>query len=218
MPYPAPTLEKELALFKAGFKFIAGLDEVGRGAWAGPVVAAAVILPLDLSNPSEQWTGVRDSKQMTCRQREKLFDLIKAKALSVGLGLSSSAEVDQYRIVEATRLAMQRAVAQLDPAPHHLLIDALTLPQLSLPQLAFPKADAISLSVAAAAIVAKVTRDHLMICQDEAYPGYHFAQHKGYGTKAHLASLKTLGPCPIHRYSFAPIQALVENDALGNSE
>lgn len=206
-----PSLEKEKALLKQGFSVVAGLDEAGRGAWAGPVVAAAVILPLADANSMPSLAGVRDSKQMTPRQRDALFEVIGCTALAIGVGISSHQYIDRQRIVKATRRAMQQAVVRLAINPDYLLIDALPLPSLSIPQSAFPKADALSLSVAAASIIAKVTRDRLMITLDACYPGYQFGRHKGYGTKQHRAALKILGPCKIHRYSFAPVEAEVRN-------
>jgi len=209
-----PTLAREQALHRQGFCFVAGLDEAGRGAWAGPVVAAAVILPpVPPGSQSEaelfaRLQDVRDSKLMTPRRREKVFDLIQAVALTVGVGVGSHGCIDRQRIIFATRYAMGRAVENLQISPRYLLIDALPLPDLSIPQTAFPKADRLSLSVAAASIIAKVTRDRLMVMLDERYPGYQFARHKGYGTKIHQAALSKLGPCRIHRHSFAPINGL----------
>jgi ribonuclease HII len=143
---------------------------------------------------------------MTKRQRAKLFETIHATALAVGVGVASHGCIDRHRIIFATRRAMHAAVARLSPQPDYLLIDALPLPDLSIPQHPFPKADAESLSVAAASVIAKVTRDQLMVQLDERYPGYGFARHKGYGTQAHQTALNTLGPCAIHRFSFGPIQ------------
>jgi ribonuclease HII len=201
-----PTLEKELALSQQGFSFIAGLDEAGRGAWAGPVVAAAVILQGNRPQLAQELAGVRDSKLMSPTRRVQLFDTIQATALAVGVGISSHRCIDRRRIIFATRRAMALAIARLAIQPDYLLIDALPLPALAIPQDAYPKADARSLSVAAASIIAKVTRDRLMTQLDAAYQGYGFARHKGYGTQSHQAALDALGPCPIHRFSFAPIQ------------
>ena len=208
MELPKPTLDKEKALYKQGFSFVAGIDEAGRGAWAGPVVAAAVILPPDQANLAEVLAPVNDSKQMSPPQRERAFDLIQTVAMAIGIGVGSHRCIDRRRIVAATRQAMARALTNLSLPPDYLLIDALPLPSIPLPQQAFPKADSISLSVAAASIIAKVSRDRLMGLLDQRYSGYQFARHKGYGTKAHQAALSRLGPCPIHRYSFAPIRAL----------
>ncbi len=201
-----PTLEKERFLHQQGFRLVAGVDEAGRGAWAGPVVAAAVILPFDRPEMLTILHAVRDSKQMSPHQREAVFDLIQETALAVGVGVGSHTCIDRWNIISATRHAMSQAIANLSVPPHYLLIDALALPSLAIPQLAFSKADALSLSVASASVIAKVTRDRLMCLLDRHYPGYHFAKHKGYGTKAHQIALTTLGPCKIHRHSFAPIK------------
>ncbi len=203
-----PNLEKEQALLVQGFSFIAGIDEAGRGAWAGPVAAAAVILPLDNPALTRQLTGVQDSKKISSQKREDLFDVIHITALAVGVGVTSPAYIDRQGIIAATRRAMTQALSRLAIAPHYLLIDHLPLPRVSIPQHAFPKADAASLSVAAASIIAKVTRDRLMRRLDAVYPGYGFAQHKGYGTQAHQEALARLGPCKIHRHSFKPIYNL----------
>jgi ribonuclease HII len=185
---------------------VAGLDEVGRGTLAGPVAAAAVILP---HNPQGYWVGlVRDSKQMTPAQREEALAYLQAVSQGMEVGYASSTEIDEIGIVGATRLAMKRAVDGLALRPQFLLVDALSLPEVPIPQRAIVHGDATCLSIAAASIVAKVTRDRLMEREDAAYPGYGFAQHKGYGTSMHLNSLRRLGPSPIHRYSFGPVKAL----------
>lgn len=204
-----PSLAKEEALYRQGFCFVAGIDEAGRGAWAGPVVAAAVILPLDQTGLPTMLQEVRDSKQLAPQRREKLFHLIQKVALTVGVGVGSHTCIDRHRIIYATRHAMHQALAKLNIPPNYLLIDALSLPDLAIPQTAFPKADRQSLSVASASIIAKVTRDRLMALLARRYPGYHFAKHKGYGTKAHQTALAKLGPCRIHRHSFMPIAALL---------
>ena len=201
-----PTLEIELALRAQGHRFIAGLDEAGRGAWAGPVVAAAVVLPLDRPDLELALDGVRDSKQLSPVAREARFDEIRQVALGIAVGVSAPAVIDRDGILPATRRAMRQALAHLSPQPRCLILDHLRLATVSLPQLAFPKADAHSLSVAAASIVAKVTRDCLMRLLDERYPGYGFARHKGYGTVVHRAALAGLGPAPVHRMSFAPLR------------
>lgn len=203
-----PTLEIELALRAQGHRLVAGLDEAGRGAWAGPVVAAAVILPLDRPDLEHALTGVRDSKRLSPGIRDVLFDVIHQIAVGVSMGVSAPAVVDRGGILPATRRAMRQALARLSPQPGYLILDHLQLTSISLPQLAFPKADAQSFSVAAASIVAKVTRDRLMCLLDERYPGYGFARHKGYGTAMHQAALADLGPSPIHRLSFAPLKSL----------
>ncbi len=201
-----PTVETESRLWGQGLTRVAGLDEAGRGAWAGPVVAAAVILP---SSPtvSQVLAGVRDSKTLSARRREALLAVIEGTALAVETGQASAAEIDALGIVPATRLAMSRALASLPAPPHALIIDALKLPEIGLPQVSFPYADAISLSVACAGIVAKVTRDRWMVQADGVYPGYGFARHKGYGTPQHRAALRDLGVCRIHRRTFRPVAA-----------
>ena len=202
-----PTLETELALRDAVGPRVAGLDEVGRGAWAGPVVAAAVILPLDEPGLAERLAGVRDSKLMTPAEREAALPLIHAAALAVGVGVVAVEDVDRLGILNATKAAMLQALDQLAAPPHALLLDAMTL-TCDLPQRAFPRADRLCLSVAAASVVAKVTRDRLMLEYDAVYPGYGFGRHKGYGTAVHAQALQALGPCPLHRRSFAPVQAV----------
>ncbi len=200
-----PTLELELALRAQGHSFVAGLDEAGRGAWAGPVVAAAVVLPLDRADLEQALGGVRDSKQLSSSARDVLFEVIHQIAVGVSVGVSAPAVVDRDGLIPATRRAMRQALIRLSPQPGHLILDHLRLTSISLPQVAFPKADAHSYSVAAASIVAKVTRDRLMCLLDGRYPGYGFTRHKGYGTAAHRAALAALGPSPIHRMSFAPL-------------
>ncbi len=206
---PTPTLVEEMALFAQGYSFVAGLDEVGRGCLAGPVVAAAVILPLeDAEATLTRLTGVNDSKQLSASLRERLYDTIMQHALAVGIGSSSAEVIDERNILQATKLAMHGALAQLSPAPQALLLDALLLPKIALPQRSIIKGDARCLSIAAASIIAKVTRDRLMVALHEQYPQYGFDQHKGYGTEAHLAALHTHGATPHHRHSFAPVRAL----------
>ena len=202
-----PTLHTELALRDTIGPLVAGLDEVGRGAWAGPVVAAAIILPLDDPALTERLAGVRDSKLMTPAGREAALPLIQAAAVAVGVGIVEVEGVDRLGILQATKTAMQQALDQLTPPPHALLLDAVTL-ACDLPQTAFPRADRLCLSVAAASVVAKVTRDRLMAAYDAVYPGYGFGRHKGYGTAAHAQALQALGVCPLHRRSFAPVQAV----------
>jgi ribonuclease HII len=203
-----PGLALEHQLRSRGYALIAGIDEAGRGAWAGPVVAAAVILPLGRADLLAALKGVNDSKKLTPRQREQLGPQIEALAVAVGVGATSAADIDRLGIVPATRLAMQRAVAQLNPPPEALLIDAVDLTaQVPLPQHALFYGDAISLSIAAASILAKLSRDHLMMALDAQYPGYEFARHKGYGTLRHQVALARLGASDIHRQSFAPVKA-----------
>jgi ribonuclease HII len=205
-----PSLMLEGRFMAQGCCFIAGIDEAGRGAWAGPVVAAAVILPLDRPDLLAALKGVNDSKKLTARQRDRLFVVIQSVALTVGVGETAAADIDRLGIVPATRLAMQRAVAQLRPVPEALLIDAVDLTSLvKLPQHALFYGDSISLSIAAASIVAKVSRDRLMAALETQYPGYRFADHKGYGTRAHQAALARQGVCAVHRTSYAPIRKLL---------
>jgi ribonuclease HII len=199
---PDPTLDLEKSLWQAGVVHIAGLDEAGRGAWAGPVAAAAVILPPDCA---QTLSGVRDSKQMTARQRAQSAILIRQQAIAWGVGMASVFEIDELGIVPATRLAMQRALDALHLTPQHLLIDALRLPTLSIPQTALIKGDRRSLSIAAASVLAKTSRDALLCELEHNFPGYGFAQHKGYGTAAHRTALAHLGACPQHRQSFQPV-------------
>jgi len=207
-------LELEQELWAAGYRWVAGLDEAGRGAWAGPVVAAAVILPPDRSDLASVLHGVRDSKLLTLRRREALFPLICETALAVGIGMASPHFIDRRRIIKATQQAMCMALRNLHLLPHYLLIDALRLPDIDIPQRGLTKGDARVLSIAAASIVAKVARDRLMIALDRYRPGYGFAAHKGYGTPAHRAALERLGPCPAHRMSFAPLRELSGNGYL----
>ena len=189
-----------------GYSLVAGLDEAGRGPLAGPVVAAVVILP---PQPKGNWISLmRDSKQITPAQREYALAHLQESALAIQVGACSPAEIDDINILEATRLAMKRAVDSLALLPQFLLLDAVSLPEVPIPQKPIIRGDALCLSIAAASIVAKVTRDRIMQDEDAAYPGYGFARHKGYCTPEHLHNLKLLGPCPIHRYSFAPVRDL----------
>lgn len=201
---PPPTFEEEARLLTRGYSLVAGLDEVGRGPIAGPVVAGVTALPPDLR---ADWADrIRDSKQMTAAQREEVFPHILDGALVVGTGMSSPREIDERGIVGATRLAMQRALESLPLLPQFLLLDAFPLPNVPIAQKAIVHGDSLCLSIAAASIVAKVTRDRMMEDEDAAYPGYGFGEHKGYCTREHLRNLRRLGPCPIHRYSFAPVK------------
>jgi len=201
-----PSLDLELALHQQGYRFVAGVDEAGRGAWAGPVVAAAVVLPLDRSDLGRALGGVRDSKQLTPAARSALYNVIVEVALAVGTGVSAPRVIDRDGIVPATRRAMMRALARLSVSPDVLVLDHVHLPAVPLPQVSVPRADAHHLSVAAASIIAKVTRDRLMVLLDERFPGYGFAAHKGYGTARHRAQLTQMGPACIHRCSFAPLR------------
>ncbi len=201
-----PHLNKEIALHKQGYYFIAGLDEAGRGAWAGPVVAAAVILPFDQPGTVKALSGLRDSKKLTSRQRDDLFSIIQDVTLTWAVGQAPASIVDDINVIGATRQAMQQAITYLTTPPDYLLLDHLKLPAVDLPQDAFSKADNISLTVAAASVMAKVTRDRIMIELQQNYPEYGFERHKGYGTKVHQQALAQYGPCPIHRLSFKPLK------------
>ena len=198
-----PSFAEEQRLAEQGYRFIAGIDEVGRGPLAGPVVAAAVILHPNLD---ARWlTLVRDSKQLTPRRREFLSLLIEEAAIGIGIGLLPPDAIDAQGIMRATRLAMCSAVENLPHPPDFLLIDHIRLPELSVPQKNITRGDSLSLSIACASIVAKVTRDRIMTALDEAYPNYGFARHKGYATREHLSNLRRWGVCPIHRRCFAPV-------------
>ncbi|MGD6803003.1 ribonuclease HII [Rossellomorea aquimaris] len=186
-----------------GFRFIAGIDEVGRGPLAGPVVAAAVILPQDFC-----LLGINDSKKLSEKQRESFYELITDKAVAWGTGIISAEEIDRLNIYQASKKAMITAVNGLGVYPDHLLIDAMEL-GTPFPEISLIKGDARSISIAAASIVAKVTRDRLMEEYAQGYPGYGFQKNMGYGTKEHLEGLKQYGPCPIHRSSFAPVKELM---------
>jgi ribonuclease HII len=199
---PADEFEQEAR--RRGYRRIAGIDEAGRGPLAGPVVAAAVILPVHV-----RLTGVDDSKQLSEAERERLYHVILDKAVGVGVGSADAGEIDTLNILEASRLAMCRAIANLDPAPDYLLTDAVTLPATHVPLRPIIKGDALSLSIAAASIIAKVTRDRLMVVFHDTFPQYNFLSHKGYGTAEHLRMLARFGPCPIHRQSFAPVRDAV---------
>jgi ribonuclease HII len=211
MTKPIPTLKFEHTFWSRGL-LVAGIDEAGRGAWAGPVVAGAVILPQ--VHRVKKWQGekllrdlsnARDSKLLSPKQREKLVAPIRAAAIACATGLATREEIDTLGIVPATRLAMQRAIESLGKSPGALLIDALKLPALAIPQTAIIRGDQLSLSIACASILAKVTRDQMMVELDTQLPGYGLAKHKGYGTAAHRQALEQLGASREHRTSFAPI-------------
>lgn len=187
----------EAALYDKGIERIAGIDEVGRGPLAGPVVAAAVILPEDFHE-----LGVDDSKKLSEKKREELFEKIKEKAICYGIGIVDNRRIDEINILEATKEAMTKAIENLAEKPQHILIDALTLKNVDIPQTGIVRGDSTSISIAAASILAKVTRDHMMIEYEKDHPHYAFAKNKGYGTKAHYAGLDLHGACPLHRQSF----------------
>lgn len=190
----------ELRAFERKYKdaaYICGIDEAGRGPLAGPVVAGAVVLPKDC-----EILYINDSKKLTEKKREELYEVIMEQALAAGVGMASAQRIDEINILQATYEAMREAVHNLGITPDILLNDAVTIPQLDILQEPIVKGDARSISIGAASIIAKVTRDRLMVQLDQAYPGYGFAAHKGYGTKAHIAALRRLGPCEIHRKTF----------------
>ena len=191
-------IENEVLL--EGYERICGIDEAGRGPLAGPVYAAAVILPHGI-----EIQGLNDSKKLTARSRDRLFGHIAREAVAWGIGVSSPHEIDDINILNATILSMERAIGALYPQPDCLLIDALTLKNIPIEQKAIIKGDMLSLSIAAASVIAKVVRDRMMVIYDGIYRGYGLAKHKGYGTKEHMESIRKLGLCPIHRVSFCHI-------------
>jgi len=197
-----PGLHLEQALWEKGIKFVAGIDEAGRGAWAGPVMAGAVILPNEPCLASNL-SGVRDSKQMTARQRERWALVIKSVALSWSIGLSSADEIDRIGILPANRLAMTRAIDDLALHSEYHLFDFIHWKDCPYPGEKFVKGEQQSLSIAAASVLAKTARDELMRALDFEYPGYGFARHKGYGTRVHHSAIQELGLCEIHRKSFS---------------
>lgn len=195
------TIDFERAAHERGYRFVAGLDEVGRGALAGPVVAAAVIL--DLSKPLPE--GLNDSKKLGLKTRERIAAEVRESAIAFGIGAIEPAEIDRINILQATKRAMLNALAALQTPADYLLIDALELTGVAVPQQAIIGGDAVSASIAAASVIAKVYRDNLMREYDGAHPGYGFAQHVGYGTRSHIAALQAQGACPLHRRSFRPV-------------
>jgi ribonuclease HII len=201
----APGSAYEQTFFQQGYNAVAGLDEAGRGCWAGPVVAAAVVLPPAVLQQPDLLELVNDSKALSAAQRDASFTHIQHIALSIGTGVVPAYLIDTLGIVPATRLAMTIALVSLACRVDALLIDALSLPGLSLPQQAIIRGDALAYSIAAASIVAKVVRDRLMTAADRTCPGYGFAAHKGYGTAVHRRALDALGPCHLHRMSFRPV-------------
>ena len=181
----------------ADYSFICGIDEAGRGPLAGPVVAGAVVLPKNC-----KILYLNDSKKLSAKRRDELFDEIREKAISYGIGMSSPAQIDSINILQATYEAMRLAIEDLEVVPDLLLNDAVTIPQVPIKQIAIIKGDAKSLSIAAASVMAKVSRDRLMVQYAEMYPEYGFEGHKGYGSAAHIEAIKKYGPCPIHRLTF----------------
>ena len=197
----------ENELYDKGINYIAGVDEVGRGPLIGPVVTACVILPKDF-----KCDGLTDSKKLSEKKREEYFDYIMEHALSVSVGMMSEKVIDEVNIYEATKLAMYEAINNSKIKPEHVLIDAMKLENLDMPSTSIIKGDAKSISIAAASVIAKVTRDRMMVELDEKYPMYGFKKHKGYVTKAHLEAIKEYGICEHHRKSFAPVKEIIEKN------
>ncbi len=204
-------LEYENELYKKGINLICGIDEVGRGPLLGPVVAAAVILPKGYFHPD-----IKDSKKLTEKKREALYEIIKENAISIGLGIVDEKEIDRINIYEATKVAMKESINNLSVKPEHILIDAMKL-DIDIPFTSIIKGDALSESIAAASIIAKVTRDRMLNEIDKEYPMYDLKNNKGYGTKKHLEALKNYGPCKYHRYSYSPVIASIKNENLVKS-
>jgi ribonuclease HII len=197
----------ERSSHEAGYRCIAGLDEAGRGPLAGPVVAAAVVLPDGLLIP-----GLTDSKQVPEHERERLFEVIRIEAVCFGIGIADEQTIDLVNILQATIIAMERALQALNPQPDYLLLDAISLPRVPLPQKPIIKGDCRSHTIAAASILAKVTRDRMMQELHKKYPHYNFQKHKGYGTKEHLLLLREHGPCDAHRKTFNPVARMLKGE------
>jgi len=198
-------LETEKQIFASGYRLIGGVDEAGRGPLAGPVVAACVVIGPDFKIDDEDLKLVADSKKLSAKRREKLFGVIKNKALAVEIGVVNNKVIDRVNILQSAFLAMRQALERLSLQPDYVLVDGnLKIPQLKQEQSAIIDGDAKVFAIAAASIIAKVSRDWLMLEADKKYPEYEFARHKGYGTKRHLEKIKEFGPCPLHRLSFAP--------------
>ena len=200
-------LNYEKELYKQGYKLIGGVDEAGRGPLVGPVVASCVILPMNYSCP-----GLNDSKQLTEKKRDKLYDIIFRDAVSVGIGVVDAKTIDEINILEASRLAMKLAIDNMDIKPDYVLSDAMKLDNISIPYKDIVHGDALSLSIAAGSIIAKVTRDRMMYELDKKYPQYGFAKHKGYPTKLHMENLKKYGVLDNYRFTYKPVSDLINND------
>jgi len=209
-----PGLKLERELYHSGSQIIAGIDEAGRGPLAGPVVAAAVILPKKLCENTPWLNQIDDSKKLSQKRRESAYDLIFNNAIAVAICEETPEDIDKLGIGNATTKAMFQAIQNLDTTPEYLLFDFVPIKSSPLPFRTIVKGDSISYSIAAASIIAKVTRDRYMTRADKEYPGYGFAQNKGYPTKDHLSRLKELGPCGIHRRSFAPVQSVLRFNSL----
>ncbi len=208
-------LDTEQKIFDLGYQTIAGVDEAGRGPLAGPVVAAAVVIDQNFKIDSEELKLVADSKKLTAKKREKIFAVIKKSVLDVQIGVINNQKIDQVNILQASFLAMKKALSSLKQPPDFVLVDGhLKIPKLNINQTAIVSGDASVFVVAAASIIAKVSRDWLMQEAEIKYPGYLFAKHKGYGTKIHLSKIKEFGPCPLHRLSFAPFKVKVLSKKL----
>lgn len=199
-------LKYEKALYKNGVKLIAGVDEVGRGPLVGPVVAAAVILPINY-----HLDGLNDSKKLTEKKRERFYDILMQEAVAIGIGEASAKEIDEINIYQASKLAMMRALKNLKIKPEHVLVDAMPLKEIDIPSTSIIHGDALSLSIAAASVIAKVTRDRMMIELDKKYPKYGFAQHKGYPTKKHLEVLQKYGVLDNYRFTYGPVRDLINS-------
>ena len=200
-------LNYEKELYKQGYKLIGGVDEAGRGPLVGPVVASCVILPMNYSCP-----GLNDSKQLSEKKREKLYDIIMRDAISVGIGVVDAKKIDEINILEASRLAMKLAIDNMDVKPEYVLSDAMKLTNIDIPYKDIIHGDALSLSIAAGSVIAKVTRDRMMYELDKKYPEYGFAKHKGYPTKLHMENLKKYGVLDIYRFTYKPVSDLINND------
>ena len=208
-------LKVEKKFFDLGYKLIGGVDEAGRGPLAGPVVAACVVIGPDFKIDQAELELVADSKKLTAKRREQLFSVIKAKALAVEIGVVDNLDIDKINILQASFLAMRRAIRGVKVNPDYIILDGkFKIPKLDKPQTAIIKGDATVWTVAAASIIAKVSRDWMMSEIAKKYPGYEFEKHKGYGTKLHFAKIKELGPCPIHRFSFSPIKEMMVNPKI----
>ena len=199
-------LKYEKDLYKNGVNLIAGVDEVGRGPLVGPVVAAAVILPINY-----HLDGLNDSKKLTEKKRERFYDILMQEAIAIGVGEASAKEIDEINIYQASKLAMMRALKNLKIKPEHVLVDAMPLKEIDIPSTSIIHGDALSLSIAAASVIAKVTRDRMMIELDKKYPEYGFAQHKGYPTKKHLEVLQKYGVLDNYRFTYGPVRDLINS-------
>lgn len=205
-------LKTEQKIFQAGHQIIGGIDEAGRGPLAGPVVAACVLIGPDFKIDSEGLELIADSKKLSPKRREQLFGIIKKSALAVEIGVVNNRVIDRINILQGAFLAMRQAISRLPITPDYILVDGnLKIPGIKQKQSAIVDGDAKVFAIAAASIIAKVSRDWLMLAADKQYPEYEFAQHKGYGTKRHLEKIKEFGPCPLHRLSFAPFKIRLKN-------